>query len=627
MTTTLPVPSSDPTDLLFNAQKLDEVVSGPEQYYTDRLGANHRTMAGINASANIVLGGIGYAPPVAYAAGISMTLTTQTVEYSGEVYSPKVANLPFTTSTWATDSAKFRLIQGVASADLAASGGSAMIGYMPAGTGAVATTVQAKLSNTVSVKDFGAKGDGSTDDTSAFQAAIDYVSSAFGGGCVYVPAGQYIVTQVKLKTHISLVGDGWGSRITLKSGTNGNLIVLDNVNVEWTRLSNLMIDGNRYNNSSGDAIYYDNTGGTFTFFDANHIIENILIYTAAGAGLSLSANCRESKVVNVFCTGANGDAFYINATDSVFVNCTTGAAGLHGWKCMGPNNRYTNCKAYGSGRLVAAGGNNGAGFYVSQPRQVFTACESQDNGWHGFVFYQSSNSIINGCIADSNGNVTTSSGIRIDQSDWCMISAECLNRDTFTYQKYAIEFASGATNNIVTLLSRNNATGDVSGTIGTNVVSVNNKVRLNNSISIGRELSPWAPNMRALQMQSPTSNGNSFGLASIGYNDTGYVFRNAYYDGTNWKRVYDGFANNIVVAEDGSFIFQKASYGTANTNITWLDVGTIDANGNWILNTNTSAPSLSVNQQMTFALTSNTNLRISVRGTDGVTRSSNLTLS
>lgn len=111
MPTTNPVPSNDPTDLLFNAQKLDQVVSGSAQYYTDRLGVNRRTIEGISAAADVVLGGLGYAPPVAYAAGISLTLTTQTVEYAGEVYAPKLANLPFTTSTWATDSEKFRLIQ------------------------------------------------------------------------------------------------------------------------------------------------------------------------------------------------------------------------------------------------------------------------------------------------------------------------------------------------------------------------------------------------------------------------------------------------------------------------------------------------------------------------------------
>jgi hypothetical protein len=41
-----------------------------------------------------------------------------------------------------------------------------LVSYTPAGTGAVLTTVQAKLRESVSVKDFGAVGDGVTDDSS-----------------------------------------------------------------------------------------------------------------------------------------------------------------------------------------------------------------------------------------------------------------------------------------------------------------------------------------------------------------------------------------------------------------------------------------------------------------------------
>lgn len=77
-------------------------------------------------------------------------------------------------------------------ASLAASGGSALVGFIQAGTGAVATTVQAKLRQVISVKDFGAVGDDSHDDTTNIQAAIDYANSI--GGDVYFPAGTYKIT-------------------------------------------------------------------------------------------------------------------------------------------------------------------------------------------------------------------------------------------------------------------------------------------------------------------------------------------------------------------------------------------------------------------------------------------------
>ena len=70
----------------------------------------------------------------------------------------------------------------------------ALVGYQPAGSGAVATNVQAKLRETVSVKDFGAVGDGVTDDTAAFQAAVDAVQANVFGGTVFIPVGSYKIT-------------------------------------------------------------------------------------------------------------------------------------------------------------------------------------------------------------------------------------------------------------------------------------------------------------------------------------------------------------------------------------------------------------------------------------------------
>jgi len=59
--------------------------------------------------------------------------------------------------------------------------------FTQSGTGAVRRTVKSKLQDVVSVKDFGATGDGLTNDFSAFTAAIAASS------VIYVPAGTYLI--------------------------------------------------------------------------------------------------------------------------------------------------------------------------------------------------------------------------------------------------------------------------------------------------------------------------------------------------------------------------------------------------------------------------------------------------
>ena len=110
----------------------------------------------------------------------------------------KISNLP-TATTPLTGAELVPIVQsGVTSqttsaaivAQLNASSGASSVGYLPAGTGAVTTTVQAKLRETVSVKDFGAVGDGVTDDTDAISKAFSALKAANGGDLIF-PDGDY----------------------------------------------------------------------------------------------------------------------------------------------------------------------------------------------------------------------------------------------------------------------------------------------------------------------------------------------------------------------------------------------------------------------------------------------------
>jgi hypothetical protein len=68
---------------------------------------------------------------------------------------------------------------------------SELITFLQAGTGAVQRSVQDKLRETVSVKDFGAVGDGITDDTAAIQNAIN---ACFAGSTLNFPLGVYLIS-------------------------------------------------------------------------------------------------------------------------------------------------------------------------------------------------------------------------------------------------------------------------------------------------------------------------------------------------------------------------------------------------------------------------------------------------
>jgi len=76
----------------------------------------------------------------------------------------------------------------------------------------------------VNVRDYGAIGDDSTDDTVAFQAAIDEIGTR-GGGTVYVPDGTFRVTTITISTpNVDLAGAGVVATFVRGTALTGNVI-------------------------------------------------------------------------------------------------------------------------------------------------------------------------------------------------------------------------------------------------------------------------------------------------------------------------------------------------------------------------------------------------------------------
>jgi hypothetical protein len=117
---------------------------------------------------------------------------------------------------------------------------SEQVTFLAAGSGATQRTALDKLRDVVSVKDFGAVGDGVADDTAEINAAL-----ASGAKMVYIPAGTYKVSAtLNVPVNVSIVGDGPNASIIDGSAaTYANLTSGYHINVAagtWTALPALM---------------------------------------------------------------------------------------------------------------------------------------------------------------------------------------------------------------------------------------------------------------------------------------------------------------------------------------------------------------------------------------------------
>ncbi len=168
--TNKPIPSEDPRDLKFNAGKIDEVVTGNNHYYTDRFGVRRWTIAGFQFTAEEAIRNYGYITMDSFEDGATLTLPNHVLRYktTGEYYRWD-GELPKTVASGSTPASsggvglgKWLSVGDAAlRSDLADTNGSGLIGTKSALSGAVARTIHDKLSDSVSIYDFGATWDGS----------------------------------------------------------------------------------------------------------------------------------------------------------------------------------------------------------------------------------------------------------------------------------------------------------------------------------------------------------------------------------------------------------------------------------------------------------------------------------
>jgi hypothetical protein len=142
-----------------------------------------------------------------YLAGTTTLQTTYTtslgnIAHSNPIVLDATGRIPAGGEIWFTDQLTYKLVLETSDNALVATWDNlpginnvvaSQIPYTPGGTNAVTTTVQAKLRQTITVEDFGAVGDGVTNDTTAFVNAFTYLQVLNGGRITGTSGKNYAI--------------------------------------------------------------------------------------------------------------------------------------------------------------------------------------------------------------------------------------------------------------------------------------------------------------------------------------------------------------------------------------------------------------------------------------------------
>lgn len=243
-----------------------------------------------------------------------------------------------------------------------------------------------------------AKGDGIADDTQAIQKAINDLSN-LNGGIVLIPSGIYMVSTLKLKTRIMLMG--YGDATLIKSIANNvetAVIQLDNPNVQLFSIRNLNISGNKNNNTNIiDGIQIISNSVVNEYIDHLDNFLNIKISECTGNGFSIPQfNTRECRVFNVISLENNGNGFYINGTDNKIAMCLANNNN-YGFYIAAGNNQISNSKSFGNNYGIYTGS------ATANIRILLTNFISEENKFDGFIFENCLYVLAEGILSNTNG--------------------------------------------------------------------------------------------------------------------------------------------------------------------------------------------------------------------------------
>lgn len=200
---------------------------------------------------------------------------------------------------------------------------------------------------------FGATGDGVTDDTASIQDAIDFAIS--NGVSLFIPDGTYLVSKLTINDRITMYGNGEKSVIkSIGSNSEDCIIYIVNAGINYCSIHDFKIDGNRSNQSGA-------VDGIKLYVDSNTVnpdkygnLYNLVITSISGNGITLNSTqsaVREMRLDNITITGTALHGYnFVKVTDSMITRCVAAGTRQCGFYMpFGGSNKFSNCKAFWCG--------------------------------------------------------------------------------------------------------------------------------------------------------------------------------------------------------------------------------------------------------------------------------------